>query len=241
METNPSEVAPQPMRAFSFWRWLVLSCVLLIPFALVIGFLIWDGEGFFEIIIYDSFFTYFVILLAALLGGILQWIYFHFQFPRAWTWPVEQMLVYGVSVFLFTLLPRNDLYLLTRNFPFWVRLGSFALILLAFLLPPLLFYFMYFRSRKIPLERGWFRDYALVFAFGLGVFLLYDWFTEGRASPIQAEHGAFYTGMIAFALYLSAGQGWVLERVPFPGLPKKVKKGKASEGAAQKIKIRSEK
>jgi hypothetical protein len=102
----------------------------------------------------------------------------------------------------------------------------------AFLIPPALVHFGYFRLKHIPLGWGWFRDYALVFALGLGVFLISDWFTEGRASPIQVEHGSFYTGMIAFALYLSAGQGWVLARVPFPGLPKKVKKDKTAPETA---------
>jgi hypothetical protein len=154
----------------------------------------------------------------------LQWIYFHFQFRWAWTWPLVQVLVYGLITFAFTSILQYELYLLTRNFPVWVRLGSSALVLLAFLLPPALVHFGYFRLKHIPFGWGWFRDYALVFALGLAVFLVFDWFTEGRASPIQAAHGAFYTGIITFALYLSAGQGWALARVPFPGLPKKTKK-----------------
>ncbi len=114
--------------------------------------------------------------------------------------------------------------LLTRNFVWWARVFSFALILLAFLLPGALLRFSFFRARKVPVGWGWFRDYALVFALGLALFLVYDWFTEGRPAPIPGLHGALYTGMIAFFICLAAGEAWVLARVPFPGLPKKVKK-----------------
>ena len=68
------------------------------------------------------------------------------------------------------------------------------------------------------MARGWFRDYALVFALGLVVFLIYDWFTEGRPAPIPGLHGALYTGMITFFLCLAAGEAWVLARLRFPPL-----------------------
>jgi hypothetical protein len=229
MDTAAPAESTQPGPAFSFWRWLILTCLMLLPLGILVSLMILAGGGLFEYFIQIPWLTYFFVLLVAFLGGFLQWIYFHFQFRRAWTWPLVQVLVYGLITFAFTGILQYELYLLTRNFPVWVRLGSSALVLLAFLLPPALVHFGYFRLKHIPLGWGWFRDYALVFAFGLAVFLVYDWFTEGRASPIQVAHGGFYTGMIVFALYLSAGQGWVLARVQFPGLPKKVKKGKTTE------------
>jgi len=229
METQPVQVQSVSPPFFPFKPWLLWFFTLLVPFAFIVFLLIIVNQGLFEWVYVFSFVTFVFVIPFAILAAIPQWIYLRRKVRRASFWFLIQLLIYGMIVFLFSFIFNAQVFLLSRNFVWWARVFSFTLILLIFLLPGALMRFEFLRARKVPVGWGWFRDYALVFALSLAVFLIYDWFMEGRASPIPGLHGALYTGMITFFLCLAAGEAWVLARVPFPGLPKKVKKRKTTE------------
>ena len=73
----------------------------------------------------------------------------------------------------------------------------------------------------MPVGRGWFRDYALVFTLGLCIFMIYEWFTEGSS---RTHHGlawrALHRDDRVFALSRCEA-GWVLRVSRFPPLPPK--------------------
>jgi hypothetical protein len=229
METPPAQVQPESPTAFPVKAWLLWFFTLLVPPAGIVILLVPYDLGLFDLMVLYSSAVLFFLISFALLAATPQWIYLRRKVRRAAYWLLIQGVACGVTAYFVYLGFNNRLYLLTRNFPMWVSLGSFCLILLVFLLPGALLRFSFFRARKVPVGWGWFRDHAVVFALGLCVFLIYDWFTEGRPAPIPGLHGALYTGMITFFLCLAAGEAWVLARVPFPGLAKKIKKGKAGE------------
>jgi hypothetical protein len=82
------------------------------------------GLSLFEIFTAFPWGAYVIAFILALFFGLFQWIYFHFQFRRAWSWPWVQVLVYLLTVFLFTRVLENRLYLLARNFPGIVVAGQ---------------------------------------------------------------------------------------------------------------------
>lgn len=225
METQPTQINPDLPPAFPLKTWLLWFFSLLVPFAFILFLLIFENQGLFEWVYVFSFVTFVFVSPFVILAAIGQWFFLRHKVRRASFWILIQVLIYGLIVFLFTFIFNAQVFLLSRNFVLWARVFSFTIILLIFLLPGALFRFSFFRARKVPVGWGWFRDYALVFALGLAVFLVYDWFTEGRSAPISGLHGALYTGMITFFLCMAAGEAWVLARLRYPLLPPKKRKG----------------
>ena len=225
METQPAKINPELPPTFPYKTWLLWFFTLLVPFAFIVFLLIFENQGLFEWVYVFSFVTFVFVTPFVILAAVGQWFFLRHKVRRASFWILIQLLICGLIVFLFTLIFKAQVFLFARNFVWWARVFSFALILLIFLLPGVLLRFEFFRARKVPVGWGWFRDYALVFMLGLFVFIIYDWFTEGRPAPIPGLHGALYTGMITFFLCLAAGEAWVLARLRFPPLPPKKRKG----------------
>ena len=226
METQPDQVQPESPPAFPVKAWLAWFLVLLLPLAFVVAMIVHFTIGWIELLLDDHWFNYWFFGLLVVFASVFQWIYVRRKVRRGLIWIISQVLIYSLTVFLFYLLFANRLYLLSRILPLSMRLGSICLVLIVFLLPSAIIRFGFFRISKVPADRGWFRDYALVFAVGLVIFLIYDWFTEGRPASIPGGHGALYTGMITFLLCLAGGEAWVLARLRFPPLVPKQKKAK---------------
>lgn len=218
METQPALVQPESPPVFPIKPWLAWFLLLLLPPVLMLTIFIVLEIGLFEYFYRFPGLNYSLAALVALVAGSFQWLYLRRKITRPNAWFLVQLLVYELVIVGLTFLVTNQLYLIARNFSAWERIVSFSLILLIYLLPGALLYFFYFRSRKVQVSCSWFRDYALMFVFGIIGFLIYDFLTVEKASPFNIPHEQFITNLMAINIFICAGVAWVMARVPFPGV-----------------------